>query len=166
MKDLQVWSGLTRLQPSVDALRAESVTYRDEQGRELFDVPGAPLPSAAVPATMRFLPDFDNLVHGYQDRQRIIAERHRSYVFPGNSMVLPTFLVDGFVQGVWKIERTKTGAKLLIQPFEPLADTARQELREEGERLMQWVTEKVTTWEMAFVEYGGNALGQNLWGRL
>jgi len=166
VRDLQTWSGLTRLQPAVDALRAELVTLRDEQGRELFDVPDAPLPSAAVPAPVRFLPDFDNLVLGYQDRQRIIAEGHRPFVFPGNSMVLPTFLVDGFVQGVWKIERTKTGAILLIQPFEPLANTARQELREEGERLMQWVTEKITTWEMAFVEYGGKALGQNLWGRL
>lgn len=166
VKDLQAWSGLTRLQPTVEALRAELVTFRDEQGRELFDVPGAPLPSAAVPAPVRFLPDFDNLVLGHQDRQRIIADQYRPLVFPGNSMVLPTFLVDGFVQGVWAIERMATGAKLLIQPFEPLTNPVRQELREEGERLMQWVTEKITTWEIAFVEYGGKALRQNLWGRL
>ena len=166
VKDLQTWSGLTRLQPAVDALRAELVTFRDEQGRELFDVSGAPLPSATVPSSVRFLPDFDNLVLGYRDRQRIIADKYRHFVFPGSSMVLPVFLVDGFVHGVWKIERTKTGAILLIQPFELLTNAVRQELREEGERLMQWVTEKITTWEIAFVEYSGKALGQNLWGRL
>lgn len=166
VKDLQTWSGLTRLQPTVDALRAELVTFRDEQGRELFDVAGAPLPSANVPAPVRFLPDFDNLVLAHHDRQRIIADRYRPFVFPGNSMVLPTFLVDGFVCGVWKIERTTTGARLAIQPFEPLADKARQELREEGERLMHWAREKVTNFEIAFVEYDGKVLGQNLWGRL
>lgn len=166
VKDLQTWSGLTRLQPAVEALRAELVTFRDEQGRELFDVPGAPLPSAAIAAPVRFLPDFDNLVLAHHDRQRIIADRYRPLVFPGNSMVLPTFLVDGFVCGVWKIERGATGAKLLIQPFEPLADIARQELREEGERFMQWVREKITSFEIEFVEYDGKALGQNLWGRL
>ena len=142
------------------------MTFRDEQGRELFDVAGAPLPSANVPAPVRFLPDFDNLVLAHHDRQRIIADRYRPFVFPGNSMVLPTFLVDGFVCGVWKIERTTTGARLAIQPFEPLADKARQELREEGERLMHWAREKVTNFEIAFVEYDGKVLGQNLWGRL
>lgn len=70
------------------------------------------------------------------------------------------------MRGVWKIERMTTGAKLVIQPFEPLADKARQQLREEGERLMQWVREKITTWEIACVEYDGKVLGQNLWGRL
>jgi hypothetical protein len=166
VKDLQTWSGLSRLGPAVEALRGELMTFRDEQGRELSDVPGAPLPSATIAAPVRFLPDFDNLVLAYQDRQRIIADRYRPLVFPGNSMVLPTFLVDGFVHGVWKIERRKAGAKLLIQPFEPLADTARQQLREEGERLMHWVREKIISFEIAFVEYDGKVLGQNLWGRL
>jgi hypothetical protein len=166
IKDLQTWSGLSRPGPAVEALRGELVTFRDEQGRELFDVPGAPLPSAAIAAPVRFLPDFDNLVLAYQDRQRIIADRYRPLVFPGNSMVLATFLVDGFVRGVWKIEHTTTGARLLIQPFEPLADTTRQQLREEGERLMHWVREKVISFEIEFVEYDGKVLGQNLWGRL
>ncbi len=81
-------------------------------------------------------------------------------------MVLPTFLVDGFVRGVWKIERTTAGAKLVIQPFEPLADKVSQDLREEGERLMHWVVEKTNTFEIAFIEYDGKARGQNLWGSL
>jgi hypothetical protein len=166
VKDLHTWSGLTRLQPVVDALRAELVTFRDEQGRELFDVPGAPLPPATLPVPVRFLPDFDNLVLAHHDRRRIIVDKYRPFVFPGNSMVLPTFLVDGFVQGVWKIVRTQARAKLVIQPFEQLTEKARQDLREEGERLMHWVREKITTFEIEFVEYDGKVVGQNLWGRL
>jgi hypothetical protein len=166
VKDLQAWSGLSRLQPVVDALRTELVTFRDEQGRELFDVPGVPLPSASVPAPVRFLPDFDNIVLAYHDRRRIIADKYRSFVFPGNSMVLPTFLVDGFVSGAWKIERTSTGARLVLQPFEPLTSIVNQQLQEEGARLLNWVSEKATTWEIVFTEYNGKALGQNLWGKL
>lgn len=166
VKDLQSWSGLSRLSPAVDALRAELTTFRDEQGRELFDVPGAPLPEADRPAPIRFLPDFDNLVLAHDDRRRFIADAHRPFIFPGRSSVLPTFLVDGFVRGVWKIERTPTGAKLLIQPFEPLAKKICQEVQEEGERLLQWVSEHTNAIDIEFVAYNGKLSGQNLWGSL
>jgi hypothetical protein len=166
VKDLQMWSGLSRLSPAVDALRAELLTFRDEEGRELFDLPGAPLPEADRPAPVRFLPDFDNLVLAHDNRQRIIADAYRPYVFPGYSLVLPTLLVDGFVRGVWKIERTPTGAKLLIQPFEPLTRKVQEEVQEEGERLLSWVVEKATSVEMAVIPYDGKASGQNLWGSL
>src|SRR5256884_8136298 len=83
VKDLQIWSGLPRLAPAVDALRTELTTFRDEQGRELFDVPGAPLPEADRPAPVRFLPDFDNLVLAHEDRSRVIADAYRPFVFPG-----------------------------------------------------------------------------------
>jgi hypothetical protein len=51
----------------------------------------------------------------------------------------PIFLVDGFVAGTWKIERTKTKATLALSPFEPLPRSAKRELREEGERLVRWI---------------------------
>jgi len=166
VKDLQIWSGVPRLAPAVDALRAELTTFRDEQGRELFDVPGAPLPEADQPAPVRFLPDFDNLVLAHDDRSRVIADAYRPFVFPGRSSVLPTFLVDGFVRGIWKIERTPTGAKLLIQPFEPFAKKMCQEVREEGERLLQWVSEHTNTFDIEFVAYDRKLSGQNLWGSI
>lgn len=167
VKDMQTWSGLTRLQPVVDALRPELLTFRDEQGRELFDLPGAPLPSADTCAPVRFIPDFDNLVLAYDNRQRIIADAYRPYVFPGNSSVLPTFLVDGFVRGIWRIERTSDSAKLLIQPFEPLIDETRQELYAEGERLLRWAAEQPRAFSVEFVPYAPKKTGgQNLWGRL
>ncbi len=166
VKDIQSWSGLTRLQPVVDALRTELVIFCDEQGRELFDVPGAPLPAAETPVPIRFMPDFDNLLLAHHDRQRIIADNYCPFVFPGNSMVLPTFLVDGFVRGVWKIERTTTGAKLLIQPFEQLENSTCEALQAEGERLLHWAAEKTAHLEVVLQMYDGTLRGQNMWGRI
>lgn len=166
IKDIQSWSGLSRLQPAIDALRTELLTLRDEQGRELFDIPGSPLPEAEKPAPVRFIPDFDNLLLAHENRQRIIADAYRPLVFPGNSMVLPTFLVDGFVRGAWRIERTPALARLLIQPFEPLTNEAMAALRTEGEHLLQWSAEKTTSYEIIFSSFDKKAAGQNLWGRL
>jgi len=42
--DAQRWCGLTRLSEVIDRLRPRLVTFRDELGRELFDLPGAPQP--------------------------------------------------------------------------------------------------------------------------
>ncbi|GHO77687.1 hypothetical protein KSD_54580 [Ktedonobacter sp. SOSP1-85] len=165
-KDLQIWSGLSHLQSAVEILRPELTTFRDEQGRELFDLPGALLPSRHTPTPVRFIPDFDNLILAYNDRQRIIPEHYRSYVTPGRSLVLPTFLVDGFVSGIWYIERTPTIARLILQPFEPLPLSISQELQAEGQRLLAWAAEKIDTFEIVVSVYDGSGGKQNMWGRL
>ena len=37
--DFHAWSGLTKTKPVFEELRPDLVTYRDENGRELFDLP-------------------------------------------------------------------------------------------------------------------------------
>src|SRR6185295_8133598 len=42
--DLQTWSGLGAMKSVVDVLRPKLQVFRDEKGRELFDLPKAPRP--------------------------------------------------------------------------------------------------------------------------
>ncbi|WP_372465069.1 MULTISPECIES: winged helix DNA-binding domain-containing protein [Streptomyces] len=136
VKDMQTWAGLTRLREAFERLRPELVTFRDENGAELFDLPDAPRPDADTPAPPRFLPEFDNLLLSHADRTRVVPAEYRGRSWVGNT-VHRTFLVDGFLAGVWRL----TDDALLIEPFGALGKGAREELvREElvreGERML------------------------------
>jgi hypothetical protein len=56
-------------------------------------------------------------------------------------MVPATFLVDGFVRGTWKTQRTRRKATLSIEPFEALSGNDRDALAEEGERLLRFMAQ-------------------------
>jgi hypothetical protein len=141
VKDVQTWSGLTRLGEVVDRLRPRLSTFRDEHGRELFDLPDAPRPDPDTPAPPRFLPEFDNLILSHADRTRVIADDYRRALASRNGMVPATFLVDGFVRGTWKTQRTRRKATLVIEPFERLTKKDREALAEEGERLIRFMAQ-------------------------
>ncbi|MDQ3912242.1 MAG: winged helix DNA-binding domain-containing protein [Actinomycetota bacterium] len=141
VRDVQTWSGLTRLREVTDRLWPRLRAFRDEQGKELFDLPDAPRPAPETPAPPRFLPEFDNLILSHADRTRVIANDHRKVVASRNGMVPATVLVDGFVRGMWKTERTRGRVTLVIEPFEPLSEGDSDALVEEGERLIRFMTE-------------------------
>jgi hypothetical protein len=139
VNDMQTWSYLTNLQPVFEKLKADLEHYTDERGRELFDVPNLSIESEDAPTNVRFLPEFDNLLLGHQDRSRIMPKAYRSKVYLPGLRVAATVLIDGFVAGVWTTERVKREATLLIEPFDALTPRAREELIEEGERLVRFV---------------------------
>ena len=105
--------------------------FRDEHGRELLDVPRAPLPDAETPAPVRFLPKWDNVLLAWADRTRVLPEQYRKTVIRMNGDVAQTFLVDGFVAGIW---RTENG-RVVLEPFASLSRSTRRELADEAERL-------------------------------
>jgi Winged helix DNA-binding domain len=109
--------------------------FRDEEGRELLDVPRAPLPDPGVPAPVRFLPKWDNVLLAFKDRTRVLPEEHRRTVIRMNGDVAPTFLVDGIVAGMWRIEN----GRVVAEPFAPLPRSTQRELRDEAERLETWL---------------------------
>jgi hypothetical protein len=154
VRDVQTWSGLARLGEVTDRLRPHLRTFRDERGKELFDLPDAPRPDPDTPAPPRFLPEFDNLILSHADRTRIIANDFRKEIASKNGMVPATVLVDGFVRGTWKTERTRGKVTLVIEPFEPLSKEDCDALAEEGEQLVRFVAEPegAETFKVRFAE--------------
>jgi hypothetical protein len=137
--DMQNWTGLKGLKPLFDKARPQLVTFRDERGKELFDLPDAPRPPADTPAPVRFLPEFDNTVIGHDDRRRFVDEAHRAKLILPGLRVPATFLVDGTVAGTWTIERRRKAATLILAPFAPLKKKIAADLALEGERLVRFV---------------------------
>ena len=141
VKDIQTWSGLTRLGEVTERLRPYLRIFHDEHGNELFDLPDAPRPDPDTLAPPRFLPEFDNLILSHADRTRVISDDYRKAIASKNGMVPATILIDGFVRGTWKTERAREKATLVIEPFEFLAKKDRDALSEEGEWLLHFVSE-------------------------
>jgi hypothetical protein len=130
--DIADWAGM-RVGALGEALeRMDLRRFRDEQGRELLDLPRAPLPPADTPAPVRFLPTFDATLLVHARRTGLLAEQHRKRIFHvRNPQSDPTFLVDGRVAGIWRHE----DGRVVLEPFGRLARDARRELETEGERL-------------------------------
>jgi hypothetical protein len=146
VQDMRAWSGVAGLREVVDRLRPRLRTFADERGNELFDLPDAPLPDQDTPAPVRFLPDFDNLVLSHADRTRVVAEERRGRIM-ANGVGRPSFLVDGFVAGTWKLEK----GRLLVRPFVPLAAAHRAALAEEGGRLLAFAAAEAADHDVRFL---------------
>ncbi|HYR09849.1 MAG TPA: winged helix DNA-binding domain-containing protein, partial [Longimicrobium sp.] len=138
VRDVQHWCGLKRLGEVMDRLRPRLRAFRGERGAELLDLPGAPRPDADTPAPVRLLPEFDNVLLSHAERARIISEERRKRVFTVNGIIRPTVLADGWVVGMWKLERERGAATLVVQPFEPLAAADRAAVQEEAMALLRF----------------------------
>ncbi|WP_189147394.1 winged helix DNA-binding domain-containing protein [Streptomyces lacrimifluminis] len=131
VKDMQTWAGLTRLRDAFERLRPRLLTFRDERGTELFDLPDAPRPDPDTPAPPRFLPEFDNLLLSHADRTRVVPADLKGRSWTGNQAHC-VLLVDGFLAGLWRLaDRTLT-----VEPFGELTKGQRAAVVEEGERML------------------------------
>jgi Winged helix DNA-binding domain len=131
-RDLVAWSmmhvpEIDRALEQMEPLRR----FRDEQGRELYDVPRAPLPDPEMPAPVRFLPKWDNVLLAFADRTRVLPEQFRKTVIRQNGDVAQTFLVDGLVAGVWRVDN----GRVVTEPLAALSRSAQREVRDEAARL-------------------------------
>ena len=131
--DLLRFSGLRAgdVNAGIEELEPQLVLFEAEDGRTLFDLRRATRPPADTPAPVRFLPEWDHLILAFDERGRVLPPDVAATVIKKNGNVLPTFLVDGVVAGLWRYE----DGKVKTEPFAPLPRRARKELAEEGSRL-------------------------------
>jgi Winged helix DNA-binding domain len=139
--DAQSWSGLPAMREVFERLRPRLRTLRDEDGRELFDTPRAPLPDPNTPAPVRFLPQYDNVLLAHKDRTRIVPPGVSQWADIGWASVL----VDGFLAARWWLDREKDAATLRVDPLRRLTRAEKAGVVEEGGRLVAFLADDATT---------------------
>jgi hypothetical protein len=146
--DFRTWSRLTRMKEAFARVRPGLVSYRDERGRELLDLPDAPFSDAETPAPVRFLPRFENALLSHDDRSRIVPLAARAFLASKNGLPPATFLVDGYVAGTWKASRNGERAAIDITPFEGLTPATREEVEGEGLCLLRFLEDGAETFDV------------------
>ncbi len=133
-REIAEWAGL-KVRPVEEALAAmELRRLRDEKGGLLVDLPRAPLPSADMPAPVRFLPTWDATLLVHARRTQVLPEEHRAKVFNVKTpQSVPTFTIEGQVAGTWRYDK----GKIALSAFRRLTKDERTEAQAEADRLAQ-----------------------------
>jgi Winged helix DNA-binding domain len=130
--DIADWAGLNLAEVTAAVERIELRRFRDEAGKELFDLPRAPLPDPETPAPPRLLPTWDATLLVHARRTQVLPEHYRERVFNVKApQSVSTFLVDGQVAGTWKYD----DGRVRLSPFHRLDRATQRGLEEEAERL-------------------------------
>ncbi|MCU1398191.1 MAG: hypothetical protein JWN62_1300 [Acidimicrobiales bacterium] len=137
VKDMQTWSGLTRLREVFERVPG-LLRFAGQHGDELFDVADAPRPDPDTPAPVRLLADFDNLLLSHADRRRVMTDENRRRLFDVKNGIIPgALMVDGSVAGTWSITGTRVSSVVEIRPYDHLLPSEEADAVAEGERLLR-----------------------------
>jgi hypothetical protein len=147
LADVAKFAGQTppRIRSTLERIAPKLRTFSDEAGRLLYDLPRAPRPDGELPAPVRFLPRYDELLIGYQHRDRVIAQAHRRAVYTKNAIVEAVVTVDGFAAGTWSLVRAKNEAVLRVAPFARLGAKDRVAVEAEADALLSFLAPDATT---------------------
>lgn len=131
-RDIASWAGISVTDAKAARSDLELLHYQDEQGRELLDLPGAPLPDPGTPAPVRFLPHWDASLLVHARRTGLLPEEHRPRVFSlRNPFSVGAYVVDGRVVGAWSLRE----GRVELDPFEEISARVRREVEREREAL-------------------------------
>ena len=148
--DFQAWSGMTSLKTQLAPLLKHLETYRDADGKELYDLPELPIIAEDKPAPLRFLPEYDNILIAHKDRRRILPEAQRKKVLVSAGRVLGAVLIDGFAGAIWKVQRDKSKARLQVSLFEKASDGLLSAIESEGMALLHFIEDDAAAYDVGF----------------
>lgn len=129
--DVTAWSavtGLAALMKGMDDLER----HEDENGKVLYDVPGAPITDPDTPAPVRLLGLYDNVWLSHAGRDRVTEPDKRAHWMGPNGGLASPIFVDGWMEGLWRAEDGKVEIVSLLRR---LTRAERAELDEEVARV-------------------------------
>jgi hypothetical protein len=140
VSDVTTWCRLTGMREVVERLRPRLRPFRDEYGRELFDLPDAPRPDPDAPAPPRFLPQYDNVLLSHADRGRFLSDEVRAALGRARGIGYGSVLSDGLAAGVWRLEqdRVSGAASLDVRLVTPRPKRAIAAIEAEGRRYLRF----------------------------
>lgn len=153
VNDMQIWCRLTKLSAEFKAIEKELVTFEDENGRLLYDLPDAPRPDEDIPAPVRFLPLYDNVYLGYDNRRRMLSKATADRVNMFQDFK-PALLIDGQIDAGWIISKKKGDAVLEIETYRKLTKRESAEVEREGLAFARFLEPDAKTWNVTFMSRG------------
>jgi Winged helix DNA-binding domain len=85
--------------------------------------------------SVRLLPAFDVYVAATRPRASLVDRRFEDLVFRRAGWISPVVAVDGWINGVWKHERSAGSIEITVQPFDRLSASQRKKIGAEADRL-------------------------------
>jgi len=149
-RDLAAWAGVAQRDLAGVWERVQTVSYRDERGTELLDLPRRRLPPESTRLPVRFLSSWEQPLLAYADRERVMAPDVQALKLTLSGD--PTVTVDGRVAASWRIERDGDAARLTVTPHVDLSRAAVAEIRVEGERTARFCEPDASTYAIAILE--------------
>lgn len=145
-RDVAAWAGVAQRDFAEAFTRFATVSYRDENGMELFDLPGAPLPPASTRLPVRLLAHWDQPLLAYAERERILPLEVQplKLTLSGD----PTVTVDGRVAASWGLEREGDAVRLSVTPHVDIRRSALAEIRSEAERTARFCEPDARSYEV------------------
>jgi hypothetical protein len=136
--DVATWSRLTGLREVIDRLGPRLRRFKDDRGRQLYDLPDAPRPDPDEIAPVRFLPEYDNVLLSHADRSRFGSDDEGALaraVGPYKGAVL----VDGEVGAIWHSEHdTHTKRSTVVVEHLPMHRSLVADVEAEADRVAQF----------------------------
>jgi len=130
-KDFAAWSGL----PMADARAGFAAIERDLEEVHVLDRAAwvlrgtEPAPGPVV----RLLPAWDNFLLAHRDRSLTLDPEHEIGVMPGGGVLRPSLMVNGHIEGSWRLDRGRPA----VTPFEPLSDPVAEAAAAEAEDVVR-----------------------------
>lgn len=134
LQDFVWWSGLTLADAKVGLELAKPHLVQEVVDGQAYWLPRATPALSDLPRSAFLLPNFDEYLVGYRNREHVIAPAHSKHVVTRNGILSASIIWEGQVVGVWKRALIKGAAVITPTFFTPLSKAAHKAYLAAAER--------------------------------